>query len=107
MLEFDVGVLGRELPVSFGMLGIAVSLWPHPDAMCVAVIWGLVMLAGDTGLYLYISRKISADRATPRTAAGSRCWPKGIGTSRFGNGRSAVGKCADNLQTESPAAKIG
>ena len=26
MLEFDVGVLGRELPVSFGMLGIAVSL---------------------------------------------------------------------------------
>jgi len=26
MLEFDVGVLGRELPVTFGMLGIAVSL---------------------------------------------------------------------------------
>ncbi len=26
MLEFDAGVLGRELPVSFGMLGIAVSL---------------------------------------------------------------------------------
>ena len=26
MLEFDAGVLGRELPVSFGMRGIAVSL---------------------------------------------------------------------------------
>ena len=26
MLEFDAGVLGRELPISVGMLGIAVSL---------------------------------------------------------------------------------
>ena len=27
---------------------------------------------------------ISADRGMPRTTAGSRCWPEGIGTSRNG-----------------------
>ena len=26
MLEFDAGVIGREMPVGFGVMGIAVSL---------------------------------------------------------------------------------
>lgn len=46
------------------LLGCVVCLWPHPNAINVAIIWGLTMLAGDTGLYLYISRRISADRAS-------------------------------------------
>jgi hypothetical protein len=43
MLEFDAGVIGRELPVGFGVMGVAVSL-PSGDLVDTEWLGGLTIL---------------------------------------------------------------
>lgn len=51
------------------VLGIALWVCPRLDSMNVAIIYAVVLLAGDVGLSLHIWRRIGEDRATLRVAA--------------------------------------
>jgi len=51
------------------LLGIALVVCPRPDSLNVGIIYSVVLLAGDVGLYFHLWRRIGEDRATLRVAA--------------------------------------
>jgi hypothetical protein len=58
LLEFDSGVIGRELPVGFGVMGIAISL-PCGDLV------DKDFLVGDAAVEACDARTARSDRSQP------------------------------------------
>jgi len=48
---------------------LALGLWWHLDALNVAVIYGFVLLAGDTALLIYVQRRMVKDRISLKLVA--------------------------------------
>jgi O-antigen/teichoic acid export membrane protein len=45
------------------ILALALGMWWHLDSLNVAAIYGLVLLAGDATLFIYLQRRMSEDRS--------------------------------------------